>query len=116
MQLTGCMSDYMQPCGCMSTIQASRLTQGRNVGLQGFDGRAWRIVAPDQLHQHVGGNNGTTVQPEHREDRPGFGARDRDRQAILPDLQRPQNPQLHLLKRNQLAIVTRAIQRGVEIE
>src|SRR5882757_8617393 len=26
MQLIGCMSDYMQPRGCMSTVQAGRLS------------------------------------------------------------------------------------------
>ena len=38
--------------------------------------------------------------PSMREDGAGFGAGDGDRQAVLPDLQRPQNPQLHRLKRS----------------
>jgi hypothetical protein len=56
------------------------------------------------------------VQPEHREDGPRFGAGDRDRQAILPDLKRPENPQFHLLKGNHLAIVRTANQCTVKIE
>ena len=95
---------------------AQSASQSGDVGLKGFFGSARWIITPQEFHERVGRHDGTAVQPEHREDGAGFGARDRDRQAILPDLQRPQNPQLHLLKRNHLAIVIRAIQRGVKIE
>jgi hypothetical protein len=54
------------------------------------------------------------VQSEHHQDGARFGARNGDRQAILPDLQRPQNPQLHRLKRSHVAIVRMAIQRAVK--
>jgi hypothetical protein len=86
------------------------------VGLQSLNGSAWRIVAPDQLHQQVGGHNRTTVQPEHREDGARFCARDSDGRTVLPDLERPQNPQLHRWKRTHVAIVIGAIQRRVKVE
>ena len=85
------------------------------MGLQGLGGGARRIIAPEKLHERVGRHDGTAVQPEHREDGPRFGARDGDRQAVLPDLQRPQNPQLHRLKRSHIAIVSEAIQYTVKI-
>ena len=56
------------------------------------------------------------VQPEHCEDGPRFGARDGDRQSVLPDLKWSQNPQLHLLKRNHVLIVRMANQCTVKIE
>ena len=67
---------------------AQGATQRGDVGLQGLGGSARRVIAPEKLHERVGRYDGTAVQPEHREDGPGFGARDGDRQAILPDLQR----------------------------
>ncbi len=70
--------------------------------------------APEEFGEGVGRDDRTAVQPEHREDGPGFGAGDRDRQAILPDLQRPQNPQLHVLKRSHVAIVRAGIQCAVK--
>ena len=95
---------------------AEGATQRGDVGLQGLGGGARRIVAPEQLHERVGRHDGTAVQPEHREDGPRFGARDGDRQAVLPDLKRPQNPQLHRWKRSHVAIVGEAIQCAVKIE
>jgi len=85
------------------------------VGLQSLGGGPRRIIAPEEFHERVGRHHGTAVQPEHREDGPRFGARDRDRQAILPDLKRPQNPQFHLLKGSHLVIVSEAIQRAVKV-
>ena len=85
------------------------------MGLQRLGGGARRIIAPEEFHERVGGHDGTAVQPEHREDGPRFGARDGDRQAVLPDLQRPQNPQLHRLKRSHIVIVSEAIQYTVKI-
>ena len=85
------------------------------MGLQGLGGGARRIIAPEEFHERVGGHDGTAVQPEHREDGPRFGARDGDRQAVLPDLKRSQNPQLHRMKRSHVAIVSEAIQHAVKI-
>ncbi len=78
---------------------AQGATQRRDVGLQGLGGGAGRILAPEQLDEGVGRHDGTAVQPEHREDGAGFGARDRDGCPVLPDLQRSQNPQFHRMKR-----------------
>ncbi|MDT5302702.1 MAG: hypothetical protein QOG79_5944, partial [Mycobacterium sp.] len=50
-----------------------------------------------------------------REEGARFGARNGDRQAILPDLKRPQNPQLHRLKGSHIVIVIEAIQRAVKV-
>jgi hypothetical protein len=55
------------------------------------------------------------VQTEHREDGPRLRARDRDRQTVLPNLERPQNPQLHRLKRSHPIIVGGPIQHTVKI-
>lgn len=46
----------------------------------------------------------------------GLATGNRDRQSVLPDLQRSQNPQLHLLKRNHTRIVVLAIQHSVKIQ
>ena len=56
-----------------------------------------------------------SCSPSIVEDGPRFGAGDRDRQTVLPDLQRPQNPQFHLLKRSHDAIVGAAIQHSVKV-
>jgi hypothetical protein len=72
------------------------------MSLQSFGGGAWRILAPKQLDERVGWHDGTGVQAEHREDGARFGARDRDGRAILPDLERSQNPQFHPLKRSHI--------------
>ena len=74
---------------------AKGATQRGDVGLQSLGRGARRIIAPEELHERVGRHDRAAVQPEHREDGARFGARDGDRQAILPDLQRSQNPQLH---------------------
>ncbi|GAB4718609.1 hypothetical protein MOKP125_33010 [Mycobacterium avium subsp. hominissuis] len=63
--------------------------------LQRLGRGARRFLAPQQLHEGVGRDKGATVQAEHGEDGAGFGARNRDRRAVPPDLERPQNPQLH---------------------
>ena len=86
------------------------------MGLQGLGRGAWGIIAPEELEEGVGRYDRTGVQPEHREDGARFGARDGDRQAVLPDLQRSQNPQLHLLKGSHVAIVGKAIQCAVKNE
>jgi hypothetical protein len=70
-----------------------------DVGLQGLRGGAGWIVAPEQLNQRFGRHHRTAVQTEHRKDGAWFPARNHDRRAILPDLERSQNPQLHGLKR-----------------
>ncbi len=59
------------------------------MGLQGLGRSARWIIAPKQFDQRVGGHHRTGVQPEHREEGTRFGARDRDRHTILPDLERP---------------------------
>ncbi|BBY83498.1 hypothetical protein MPUL_46560 [Mycolicibacterium pulveris] len=84
------------------------------MSLQGFRGGAGRLVAPQQLEEHVCGHDRAAVQSEHREDGARLRARDGHRQAVLPDLERTQNPQLHLLKRNHLSIVSTAIQQTVK--
>jgi hypothetical protein len=86
------------------------------VGLQRLRGGARWIVAPQQLDERVGRHNRAAVQPEHREDGARLGARNRDRPAGLPDLERSQNPQLHHWKRSHVAIVQWAIQQVVKIE
>ena len=82
---------------------AQGATQRGDVGLQGLGGGARRILAPEQLDEGVGRHNGTAVQPEHREDGARFGARNRDGRAVLPDLERSQNPQFHRMKRTHIA-------------
>ncbi|GFG50739.1 hypothetical protein MAGR_21800 [Mycolicibacterium agri] len=56
------------------------------------------------------------MQTEHREDRARFRARDGDRRAVLPDLERAKNPQLHGSKRNHVDIVGGPIQQTVKTE
>ena len=93
---------------------AKGAAQRGDVGLQSLGGGARRIITPEELHERLGRHDGAAMQPKHREDGARFGARDGDRQAILPDLQRPQNPQLHVLKRSHVAIVRAAIQCTVK--
>ena len=83
--------------------------------LQGLGCCARWIVAPEQFDERVGRNDRTPVQTEHREDGPRLGARDRDRQTVLPNLERSQNPQLHRLKRSHPVIVGGPIQHTVKI-
>ncbi len=95
---------------------AERATQGGDVGLHGFDGGPRRLVAPQEFDERVGRHHRSAVQPEHGEDRAWFGAGNRDRQAVLPDLHGPENAQLHLLKRSHDYIVRNEIQRMVKAE
>jgi hypothetical protein len=86
------------------------------MGLEGLGGGARGIIAPQELEQRVGRHDRTTVQPEHREDRARFGARDCYRGAVPPDLERSQNPQFHRMKRTHVPIVGEGIQHTVKIE
>ena len=101
---------------CQNEAVAQGATQRRDVGLQGLCGSAGRILAPEQLDEGVGRHNGTAVQSEHREDGTRFGARNHDRCAGLPDLERSQNPQFHRMKRTHLPIIWEKIQHTVKIE
>jgi hypothetical protein len=65
--------------------------------------------------------NGLVIRANRRaaqacKDGTRLGARDRDRHAVLPDLERPQNPQLHRSKRSHVAIVGGPIQHTVKFE
>ena len=106
------------PAGSLGEDEAvaESAPQRRDVRLQGLVCRARRIVAPEQLDQRVGRYDRATVQPEHREDGTRLGARDRDRHTVLPNLERPQNPQLHRLKRSHSVIVGGPIQHTVKVE
>ena len=106
-----------RPAGALGdhAAVAKGATQGGDVGLKRLGRGARRFVAPHQLDERVGGHHRPAVQPQHGEDGTGFGTGDRDRQSVLPDAQRPKNPQLHLLKRNHMAIVGRPIQHTVKI-
>jgi hypothetical protein len=55
------------------------------------------------------------VEPEHDEDRARFGTRYQNRGAVASDLQRPQNPQFHRLKRTHALIVGDEIQHTVKV-
>ncbi|BBY91902.1 hypothetical protein MGALJ_15710 [Mycobacterium gallinarum] len=68
---------------------AEGAAQRRDVGLQRLNGGTRRTRTPEQLGEGVGRDDGTAVQTEHGEDSAWFCAWDSDRQAILPDLQRP---------------------------
>ncbi len=84
---------------CQHEPVTKRATQRRDVGLQRLGGGPRWVRPPEQLDECLPGDDGTAVQPEHRQDSSRFGARDRDRKTELPDLKRPQNPQLHRRKR-----------------
>jgi hypothetical protein len=68
---------------------AERATQCGDVGLQGFGGGAWRVLAPEQFDECGSRDHRSAVQPQHREDGARFGARDRDGRTVSPDLERP---------------------------
>lgn len=82
----------MQPA---RTVCAER----RDVSLQGLGGGTRRVLASEHGGEPVRRNYRSGVQPQHGEDGARLGARDRDRHAVLPDLQRSQNPQFHGWKR-----------------
>ncbi len=79
------------PLGQDETV-AEGVTQCGDMGLERFDGGAWRTATPEQFHEHVGRHDRSAVQPEQREDGARFGAWDCDRQAILPDLREVPKP------------------------
>jgi hypothetical protein len=103
------------PLGQHEPVTQAAAKRG-DVGLQRLDGGARRIVAPQKSDQGVSGDDGTAVQPEHGQDGARFGPGDGDRHTVLPDLERPENPQFHLIKGSHEAIVIRGNQCPVKKE
>jgi hypothetical protein len=69
-----------------------RATQRGDMSLQRFGGGKWRVLTPQQFDKSIGGDDGAVIQPQHREDRARFGARDRDGSSVESDLRGPKPP------------------------
>src|SRR3954447_3978204 len=66
----------------------------RDVDLQRLvGGRGW-VVAPERLDQVVAGDGLIGPQQEHREQEPLFGALAFDCAAVVPDFERPEDPEV----------------------
>ena len=70
-------------------------TDRRDVGLERLGRGAGRRVAPEQLDQGVGRDDGSRMEAQQGEDGPGLGSGDGEGHAVLASLEGPQHPQFH---------------------
>lgn len=78
---------------------AKGLAQPHHVGLQGAAGAGGRVVAPDPVGQLLQRHHLVGPQQQGGQQRPVFSGSYLDRQPASADLDRPENPENHLLGR-----------------
>ena len=85
------VTPYMQE---LERLRTEHLSQPGDVAVQGSLGRFGRTLGPDLIDHAVGRDDLVRVQKQEREDGAGFPARQREPTAIVPHLERPENPEV----------------------